>query len=75
MALVFCGLPFSAMVFALIYTSGRIIYSSMYSQGNPDKRIPGLIVSDFFGLLIARGILIIFVVQQVLAGRAAALHQ
>lgn len=34
-----------------------------YGSGDSDRRIPGLIVSDFLGLLVMRGICIIALVQ------------
>jgi hypothetical protein len=41
------------------YTLGKTMYAVMYGSGNADARIPGLIVADFCGLLVLRGILII----------------
>jgi hypothetical protein len=38
-----------------------------YGSGDSDRRIPGLIVSDFLGLLVMRGICIIAVVQHCIA--------
>lgn len=49
------------MLTSLIYTVGRIVFGVGYGNGDPNMRIPGLIISDFGGLLVMRGVALLAV--------------
>mmetsp|Transcript_4120 Transcript_4120/g.13219 ORF Transcript_4120/g.13219 Transcript_4120/m.13219 type:complete len:128 (+) Transcript_4120:241-624(+) len=49
----------TCVMLCIPYTIGKVMYSSMYGSGDSDRRIPGLILSDFLGLLVMRGICIV----------------
>eukprot|EP00438_Fugacium_kawagutii_P021785 Skav236013 [mRNA] locus=scaffold3189:63752:66422:- [translate_table: standard] len=63
-ALVALGRTGICVLLCIPYTIGRkFMFAYGYGSGDSDRRIPGLIVSDFLGLLVMRGICIIAVVQ------------
>ncbi|CAK8989267.1 Ribosomal oxygenase 1 (Bifunctional lysine-specific demethylase and histidyl-hydroxylase NO66) (Histone lysine demethylase NO66) [Durusdinium trenchii] len=67
-ALVALGQTGICVVLCIPYTAGKVMFSYGYGSGNSDSRVPGLIVSDFFGLLVMRGICIIALVLGCLSG-------
>lgn len=66
-ALVALGQTGICVVLCIPYTAGKVMFSYGYGSGNSDSRVPGLIVSDFFGLLVMRGICIIALVRHCMA--------
>merc|ERR1712184_104627 len=50
-ALFFAGLkyPVASAACGAAFALGRIIYALGYSTGNPDKRVPGALISEFLG--------------------------
>jgi len=50
-ALFFAGLkyPVASAVCGATFAVGRILYALGYSTGNPEKRVAGALVSEFFG--------------------------
>mmetsp|Transcript_47466 Transcript_47466/g.116289 ORF Transcript_47466/g.116289 Transcript_47466/m.116289 type:complete len:203 (-) Transcript_47466:73-681(-) len=58
------GAPGLTVVCCATYFVGRVMYQLGYGKGrDPNMRIPGLIVSDFFGLLVLRGHCIVALVR------------
>ena len=46
-----------------VWSPLRFMFAYGYGSGESDRRIPGLVVSDFFGLLVMRGVCIIALVD------------
>ena len=62
-AVVAVGKTATCVLLCIPYTVGKFMFAYGYGSGVSERRIPGLIVSDFFGLLVMRGILIIALVR------------
>ncbi|CAJ1450463.1 unnamed protein product [Effrenium voratum] len=62
-AMVALGKPAICVLLCVPYTIGKLRFTFGYGAGDSDKRIPGLIWSDFLCLLQMRGFLIIALVQ------------
>mmetsp|Transcript_121371 Transcript_121371/g.170656 ORF Transcript_121371/g.170656 Transcript_121371/m.170656 type:complete len:202 (+) Transcript_121371:62-667(+) len=62
-ALVALGKVGTCVLLCVPYTIGKFMFAYGYGSGESDRRIPGLVVSDFFGLLVMRGICIIALVD------------
>ena len=56
MALVALEKTATCVLLCIPYTIGKFMFVYGYGSGDSDKRVPGLVVSDFFGLLVMRGV-------------------
>jgi len=52
--------PIGAAVCGFIFAIGRVIYAMGYCSGDPKKRVPGALISEFFGLFPLIGLSISF---------------
>ena len=52
--------PIGAAIAGGIFLLGRVIYAVGYSSGDPEKRIPGALISEILGLLPLMGMSVSF---------------
>ena len=52
--------PVGAAVAGSLFAIGRIIYALGYYSGDPEKRLPGALISEFFGLFPLLGMSVSF---------------
>eukprot|EP00658_Telonema_sp_P-2_P046752 TRINITY_DN3503_c0_g1_i3.p1 TRINITY_DN3503_c0_g1~~TRINITY_DN3503_c0_g1_i3.p1 ORF type:complete len:235 (+),score=53.52 TRINITY_DN3503_c0_g1_i3:269-973(+) len=49
----------TACLLCVPYALGKTMFAIMYGAGDANARIPGLVVADFFGLLVLRAVLLL----------------
>ena len=61
-ALLTAGLrhPIGAAIAGSVFCIGRVIYAIGYQSGDPEKRVPGALISEVFGLLPLLGMSVSF---------------
>ena len=61
-ALLTAGLrhPIGAAIAGSVFCVGRVIYAIGYQSGDPEKRVPGALISEVFGLLPLLGMSVSF---------------
>ena len=61
-ALLTAGLrhPIGAAITGSVFCVGRVIYAIGYQSGDPEKRVPGALISEVFGLLPLLGMSVSF---------------